>query len=84
MDTAQHQTMVSEPLPKEYLEASKVYDAFINAIALPAIYGKDSIALAVAQLEHDYDKHKDDFDDIETALYSNYIYFLKILIHASN
>jgi hypothetical protein len=75
---------MNDTIPQEYLEASKVYTAFIDAVALPSMYSKKAVQRVAEQLELDYDKHKHDLDDTEAALWRNYIHYLKTLKHESN
>ena len=82
MDTEQQNAM-SEPIPQNYLEASRLYSAFIDAVSLPSIYDKKTADIAAAQLEQDYAKHSFGFDDVEVALWRNYIHLLKTIKQAN-
>lgn len=75
---------MNDTIPQEYLEASKVYTAFIDAVALPSMYSKKAVQLVAEQLELDYAKHKHDLDNAELVLWCNYIHYLKTLKHESN
>lgn len=75
MDAEQQNTM-SEPIPESHRHASRMYNSFYEAMILPGIYGKEAIQLVIAQIEHDCVIHKEEFDDVEMALYRNYIHYL--------
>ena len=75
---------MSEPIPESHRNASRMYNSFYEAMILPGIYNKEAVQLLIAQIEHDLHTYKEDFDDVEMALYRNYIHYLKILTHASN
>ena len=70
---------MSEPIPQSHRYASRMYNSFYEAMILPGIYGKEAVQLLIAQIEHDLHTHKEDFDDIEMAIYRNYIHYLNSL-----
>ena len=78
MGTEQQNTM-SEPIPQSHRYASRMYNSFYEAMILPGIYGKEAVQLLIAQIEHDLHTYKEDFDDVEMAIYRNYIHYLNSL-----
>jgi hypothetical protein len=62
-------------------EASKMYDAFITAIALPGLFKKEATQLVIntlkRDLQHDYSSDAEDAAEIE--IISQYVKYLENL-----
>lgn len=77
---------VSEPtvsvvpaLTQSQLEAARVYNALINAVSLPAIFGKESIAIVLSTLKADLARTFDRDEEDERRIMEAFVEYLEKL-----
>jgi|688.fasta_scaffold2111110_2 hypothetical protein len=70
--------MKNEVIENTMMEASKIYDAFVTAVALPGIFNKVAIQLVINTLQRDLEKHYSE-DTPEKAVMVQYVQYLETL-----
>ena len=63
-------------------DAARIYDAFITAVALPELFGKEIVQLTINTLKRDLQRDHSDAseDDPEKIITEQYVQFLEKLI----
>jgi len=74
--------MKNNIIDSDMLEAARIYDAFITAIALPGLFKKDTVQLVINTLNHVLKKDYSDNsgDATEKKIIQSYIKYLKGLV----
>jgi hypothetical protein len=74
--------MKNNIIDSDTLEAARIYDAFITAIALPGLFKKDTVQLVINTLNRDLkrDYSDDSGDAAEKKIIQSYIKYLKGLV----
>jgi len=60
-------------------EATRMFDAFINAIALPTIYSRASVALLIDEIGFQIESEGPDMEEAELETMKHYERYLKTL-----
>jgi hypothetical protein len=66
-------------LTQSQLEAARVYNALINAVSLPAIFGKESIAIVLSTLKADLARTFDRDEEDERRIMEAFVEYLEKL-----
>lgn len=63
-------------------DAARIYDAFITAVALPELFGKDIVHLIINTLKRDLQRDHSDApaDDPNKTIIEQYVQFLEKLV----